>query len=94
MLHMHGMITDNFSKYTDPAEISMIKYLVQFGIIFLASFLGELLYTSLDIPIPGNILGMLLLLLFLLTGLLKLSMIEDVSNFMLNDMIVSHGKSR
>jgi holin-like protein len=83
---MNEMITDNFSKYTDPAEISMIKYLIQFGIIFLASFLGELLYTSLDLPIPGNILGMLLLLLFLLTGLLKLSMIEDVSNFMLKHL--------
>lgn len=69
-----------------PLRYTMIKYLIQFAIILIVCFLGELLYSSLNIPIPGNILGMLLLLILLLTGLLKMSMIEDVSNFMLKHL--------
>lgn len=64
----------------------MIRYLIQFGIILFVCFLGDLLQSSLNIPVPGNIIGMLLLLILLLTGLLKMSMIEDVSNFMLKHL--------
>ncbi len=66
--------------------LAMIKYLFQFGIILLICFTGEFLQTSLNLPIPGNIIGMLLLLFLLLTGLVKLPMIEDVSNFMLKHL--------
>lgn len=64
----------------------MIKYFFQFAIILLISFIGDFLSTSLGFPLPGNITGMLLLILLLLTGLLKMSMIEDVSNFMLKHL--------
>lgn len=63
-----------------------MKYVVQFAIILAICFLGDLLHDLLHIPIPGNVLGMVLLLIFLLTGILKLSMIEDVSNFMLKHL--------
>lgn len=65
---------------------SVMKYLFQFGIILLACLLGDFLQTSLDLPIPGNVMGMLLMLILLLTGFVKLSMIEDVSNFMLKHL--------
>ncbi len=64
----------------------MIKYLVQSGIILLVCFAGDLLQTFLNLPVPGNITGMLLLLVLLLTGLVKLPMIEDVGNFMLKHL--------
>jgi holin-like protein len=63
-----------------------MKYLVQFGIILIVCFLGDFLHSALDLPIPGNVMGMLLLLFLLLTGIVKLSMIEDVSNFMLKHL--------
>ncbi|MDW7732335.1 MAG: CidA/LrgA family protein [Methanolobus sp.] len=63
-----------------------MKYLFQFGTILLVCLLGDFLHTSLDLPIPGNVMGMLLLLILLLTGIVKLSMIEDVSNFMLKHL--------
>ena len=63
-----------------------MKYLVQFGIILVVCFMGDVLHNALAMPIPGNVMGMLLLLLFLLTGIIKLSMIEDVSNFMLKHL--------
>ncbi|WP_406657629.1 CidA/LrgA family protein [Methanolobus sp. ZRKC2] len=64
----------------------MMKYLIQFGIILTICFMGEFLHNIFNLPIPGNVLGMVLLLLFLLTGIVKLSMIEDVSNFMLKHL--------
>lgn len=64
----------------------VMKFLIQFGIILLVCLMGDFLHTSLDLPIPGNVLGMVMLLLFLLTGIVKLSMIEDVSNFMLKHL--------
>ncbi len=65
---------------------SFIRYLIQFGIILLVTLLGDFFYTYMNLPIPGNVVGMLLLLFFLLTGVLKLSMIEEVSNFMLKHL--------
>lgn len=63
-----------------------MKYLVQFGIILIVCFMGDFLHNALSLPIPGNVMGMLILLFFLLTGVIKLSMIEDVSNFMLKHL--------
>ncbi|MBM7583872.1 holin-like protein [Bacillus pakistanensis] len=40
----------------------------------------------LDLPIPGNIIGMLLLFILLVTGVVKLEWIFDVSNFLLTHL--------
>ncbi|MBP1910032.1 CidA/LrgA family protein [Methanolobus bombayensis] len=63
-----------------------MKYIAQFAIILIICYLGELIHNFLHIPIPGNVLGMVLLLILLLTGVVRLSMIEDVSNFMLKHL--------
>ncbi len=63
-----------------------MRYVIQFAIILAICFIGDLLHTYLDLPVPGNVLGMLLLLILLLTGVIELSMIEDVSNFMLKHL--------
>lgn len=61
-------------------------YVIQLALILAICSLGDLIHTYLNIPIPGNVLGMVLLLFFLLTGVIKLSMIEDVSNFFLKHL--------
>jgi len=63
-----------------------MKYIIQFAIILAICYLGDLIHSFFHIPIPGNVLGMVLLLVLLLTGVIKLSMIEDVSNFLLKHL--------
>lgn len=67
-------------------KVIYMQYVIQFGIILAVCFLGNLLHDHLNLPIPGSVLGMVLLLIFLLTGVIKLSMIEDVSNFLLKHL--------
>ncbi|SFM32045.1 CidA/LrgA family protein [Methanolobus profundi] len=63
-----------------------MKYVIQFAIILAICYVGDLIHNYLALPIPGNVLGMVLLLILLLTGILELSMIEDVSNFLLKHL--------
>lgn len=63
-----------------------MKFTQQFLIILLFVVLGETTSNILPITIPGNILGMLLLLIALDSGIMKLSLIEDVSNALLSHL--------
>jgi holin-like protein len=65
-----------------------MKLIRQITIILLFIFLGEVLNKLVGIPIPGNILGMILLLLCLLMGFVKLQQIDEVSKFLLDHMAV------
>lgn len=60
-----------------------LKLLRQLGIIVGVCFAGEFLNTLLGIPIPGNVLGMILLLLLLSTEIVNLEMIDEISKFLL-----------
>lgn len=55
-------------------------------IILIIYFLGEFLSKSLHLPIPGNILGMLILLALLCTKVIKINQVEKVSNFFLDHL--------
>jgi holin-like protein len=63
-----------------------MKLLRQVGIISGICFLGEMLHWLFKLPIPGNVLGMALLFTGLCSGLIKLEMIEEVSNFLLDHL--------
>lgn len=63
-----------------------MKVLRQFGIILGILLLAHMIQTLFNLPIPSAVLGMFMLLIFLLTGLVKLEMIEDVSNFFLDHL--------
>ncbi|AKJ37874.1 CidA/LrgA family protein [Methanosarcina barkeri] len=60
--------------------------LKQFSIILIIYFLGDLMQKALGLPIPGNVLGMLILFFSLYTGVVKLDMIDKVSDFLLENM--------
>lgn len=49
-------------------------------------FLGEFLSKAFKLPIPGNIIGMLILLILLLTNIVKINQVENVSNFFLDHL--------
>ena len=63
-----------------------MKYVKQFAIIALMTFLGECLNRLLPLPVPASIYGMVLLFLSLQTGVLKLSQIEEAADLLLGVM--------
>lgn len=63
-----------------------MKMLRQMAILLSMIFIGDILNKVLKIPVPGNILGMILLILALQTGIIKLNQIEEVCNFLLDHL--------
>lgn len=58
------------------------------ALLLLFQFAGEALTTALRLPLPGNVLGMALLLLALSLGWVKLSWLKEASNLLLNHMAI------
>lgn len=63
-----------------------MKYLKQFFIILLISFLGEIMKYISPLPIPGSIYGMVILFLGLLTGIIPLDSVKDTGKFLIEIM--------
>ena len=59
-----------------------MKFLHQILLIFLFSFLGELLRSLIPLPIPASIYGMILLFLALSAGIVKLEHIKAAGGFL------------
>ncbi len=55
------------------------------GILLLLQFLGELISRGFDIPIPGNVIGMGLLLIALQAGIVKTAWVQEAV-----DLLLSH----
>lgn len=55
-------------------------------LLLLFQLVGELLSRLLDLPIPGNVLGMGLLLLALSLGLVEIAWLEEAADLLLNNM--------
>lgn len=65
-----------------------MKYLKQFFIILIISFIGEILNILLPLPIPASIYGMVLLFLLLSTSVIKLEDIKEAGKFLIDIMPV------
>ena len=63
-----------------------MKYVRQFVIIMVFTFLGEVLKALLPFPVPASIYGLLALLLELETKLLPLASVRDVGEFFVEIM--------
>ena len=63
-----------------------LKFIRQFLIILAISLAGEALSYFLPLPVPAGIYGILILLLLLITGMLKVSQIKEVSSFLIEIM--------
>lgn len=61
-----------------------MKYLKQIAIILAVSFLGEVLNWLLPFPIPGSIYGMVILFVALMSGLIRLSSVKNVGDFLID----------
>ena len=63
-----------------------MKYLKQFGIIILISFVGEILNNLLPLPVPASVYGFLILFICLTTGIVKLEAVKDTGKFLVEIM--------
>ena len=63
-----------------------MKYLRQFMMILLVSFLGELLKYAISLPVPASIYGLVILFILLETGALKLDAVKDTAIFLIEIM--------
>ena len=60
-----------------------MKYLRQFSIIALISLIGECLNHMIPLPIPASIYGIVILFTLLVSGVIKVSQIKEVSSFLI-----------
>ena len=65
-----------------------MKFLRQFMIILLLSFLGEVLKMFIPLPISASVYGLVLMLVCLMTGVLKTSQVKDAAFFLIEIMPV------
>ena len=63
-----------------------MKYMKQFCLIMFISFLGEVLHHYLPLPIPSSIYGLVILFVGLMTGVVKLSHVEETGRFLIEIM--------
>ncbi|MHB8063359.1 MAG: CidA/LrgA family protein [Ruminiclostridium sp.] len=63
-----------------------MKLLRQLLIILIICFIGEVLSKVVHIPLPGSIIGMILLFICLFLRLIKLERIEEISKFLLDHL--------
>lgn len=57
-----------------------------FAILLALQLLGELLSRGMEIPIPGNVLGMGLLLLALRAGLVRVEWVQEAAELLLSHL--------
>jgi len=57
-----------------------------FAILIALQMFGTLLVDALGIPVPGNVIGMLLLFAALRVGLLKVEWLQDAAELLLQNM--------
>lgn len=63
-----------------------MKFFRESILILVIYFAGELISKLLNIPLPGNIIGMILLFLLLTTNVIKVEKVENLSNFFLDHL--------
>ena len=63
-----------------------MKYVVQFMIIAVFAFVGEMLHRCIPLPVPASIYGIVLLFLALEFKLLKVKYIKEASSFLITIM--------
>ena len=63
-----------------------MKYIKQFTIILVVSFIGELLNYLIPLTVPASIYGLVIMLICLLTGVIPLHAVRDTGRFLVEVM--------
>lgn len=60
-----------------------MKYVFQFGLILAVTFIAELIYSYLPLPVPASIYGLVIMLLLLVTKIIKLEWVKDSAKYLI-----------
>ena len=82
---LHGL--DLLHKFQITGEYNM-SLLKQFTRILLVTFLGEVLHFLLPLPVPASVYGLILMLIFLCTGLIQVEQVRQAAGFLIEIMPV------
>lgn len=63
-----------------------MRYIRQFLIILFISFIGEMLNHYIPLPVPASIYGIVIMFICLLTGIIKVEQVKEVSGFLIEIM--------
>lgn len=63
-----------------------MKYLKQFGIILIISFIGEIFNAVIPLPVPASIYGLVIMLAGLCSGVIKIESVKETSMFLIEIM--------
>ncbi len=63
-----------------------MKILKELSIILGILFVSDLFQKFTQVPVPSTVLGMLILLLLLISGIVKIKHIENISNFFMDHL--------
>ncbi|MCA1060116.1 CidA/LrgA family holin-like protein [Rossellomorea aquimaris] len=63
--------------------MKIIRILIQIGILYAFSFIGGAVEQVLDLPVPGSIIGLILLLACLSFKIVPVMIVEDGASFLL-----------
>lgn len=65
-----------------------MKYVKQFTIIMIVSFMGECVKEVLPFKIPASVYGLMIMLAALMLGIIKLDAVKDTAEFLIKTMPV------
>ena len=63
-----------------------MKIICQIGVVFAVCWVSQLIEAALPFPFPASVIGMILLLLLLPSGLLRVEHIQEKADFLLANM--------
>ncbi len=63
-----------------------MKYLKQFAIIIVISFIGEIFNQLIPLPVPASVYGFLILFVCLMTGVIRLEAVKETGKFLVEIM--------
>ncbi len=63
-----------------------MKILLQLSFVLSLWLVGELISKGLQVPIPGSVLGMVLLFIFLSIGIVQVKHLKELSDFLLDNL--------
>lgn len=64
----------------------LVIVIIQLFFLWLLNEFGYFLVQTFNLPVPGNVLGMVILFVLLLTGVIKLKWVEEAASFLIKHL--------
>lgn len=61
----------------------VMKYVFQFGLILAITFVAEMIYRYLPLPVPASIYGLVIMLFLLVTGIIRLDWVKESARYLI-----------